>query len=52
MNDIWNWIQLALSAIGGVLGWFLGGLDGLLYALLTFVVIDYITGVMCAIVDK
>ncbi len=52
MKDIWNWIQLALSAIGGVLGWFLGGLDGLLYALLTFVVIDYITGVMCAIVDK
>ena len=52
MKDIWNWIQLALSAFGGVVGWFLGGLDGLLYALLTFVVIDYITGVMCAIVDK
>lgn len=52
MKEIWNWIQLALSAIGGVAGWFLGGLDGLLYALLTFVVIDYITGVMCAIIDK
>jgi len=52
MKDIWNWIQLVLSAFGGVVGWFLGGLDGLLYALLTFVVIDYITGVMCAIVDK
>jgi toxin secretion/phage lysis holin len=52
MKDIWNWIQLALSAFGGVVGWFLGGLDGLLYALLTFVVIDYITGVMCAIIDK
>ena len=52
MKDIWNWIQLVLSAFGGVVGWFLGGLDGLLNALLTFVVIDYITGVMCAIVDK
>ena len=40
------------SAVGGWLGWFLGGCDGLLYALLAFVVIDYITGVMCAIVDK
>lgn len=52
MKDIWNGIQLALSAFGGVVGWLLGGLDGLLYALLTFVVIDYVTGVMCAIVDK
>ena len=38
--------------IGGWLGYFLGGCDGLLYALLAFVVIDYITGVMCAIADK
>jgi len=39
-------------AIGGWLGWYLGGCDGLLYALLGFVVMDYITGVMCAIADK
>lgn len=37
--------------IGGWLGWFLGGCDGLLYALLVFVIVDYITGVMCAISD-
>lgn len=43
---------MALSALGGGIGWFLGGLDGFLYALIAFVVIDYITGVMCAIVDK
>lgn len=30
----------------------LGGVDGFLYALIAFVVIDYLTGVMCAIVDK
>lgn len=52
MKDIWNWIQAVLTALGGFLGWFLGGTDGFLYALLTFVVIDYITGVMCAIADK
>lgn len=44
-------IQLMFTAVGGWLGWFLGGCDGLLYALIAFVVIDYITGVMCAIND-
>lgn len=51
MKEIWGWIQLVFAAIGGWLGWFLGGADGFLYALIAFVVIDYITGVMCAIVD-
>ena len=51
MKEIWTWIQLILAAIGGWLGWFLGGADGFLYALIVFVAIDYITGVMCAIVD-
>lgn len=52
MKQIWTGIQLAFTAFGGFLGWFLGGLDGFLYALIAFTVIDYITGVMCAIVDK
>lgn len=52
MKEIWTWIQLALSAVGGALGWFFGGMDGLIYALLVFVIADYITGVMCAIADK
>lgn len=52
MKEIWNWIQTALAAIGGFMGWFLGGSDGFLYALIAFVVIDYITGVLCAIIDK
>ena len=51
MKEFWTTIQVVLAAIGGWLGWFLGGCDGLLYALLAFVVIDYITGVMCAVVD-
>lgn len=49
MKEFWNTIQLMFTAVGGWLGWFLGGCDGLLYALIAFVVIDYITGVMCAI---
>ena len=51
MKEFWNTIQLIFTAVGGWLGWFLGGCDGLLYALIAFVVIDYITGVMCAVVD-
>ena len=52
MKEIWNWIQIVFAAIGGGIGWFLGGADGFLYALIAFVVIDYITGVMCAISDR
>lgn len=52
MKQIWNGAQLAFAALGGFLGWFLGGLDGFLYALIIFAVVDYITGVMCAITDK
>lgn len=51
MKEFWNTIQIVFAGIGGWLGWFLGGCDGLLYALLAFVVVDYITGVMCAISD-
>lgn len=51
MKEFWNTIQLIFAGIGGWLGYFLGGCDGLLYALLAFVVIDYVTGVMCAITD-
>lgn len=44
MKEFWNTVQLAFTAVGGWLGYYLGGCDGLL--------IDYITGVMCAVVDK
>ena len=52
MKEFWNFIQVIFAAIGGWLGYFLGGCDGLIYALTAFVVVDYITGVMCAIADK
>ena len=52
MKEFWNVIQAVFAAVGGWLGYFLGGCDGLLYALLAFVVLDYITGIMCAVVDQ
>lgn len=52
MKEFWSVIQLIIAAIGGWLGWFLGGCDGLLYALIAFAVVDYLTGIMCAIVDR
>lgn len=52
MKTIWLGIQLGFSAVGGAIGWFFSGMDGLIYALLVFVIADYITGVMCAIADK
>lgn len=52
MKEFWNIIQFILAAVGGWLGWFLGGCDGLLCALLSFVVADYLTGLMCAFANK
>ena len=52
MKQIITNIQIAFTALGGFLGYWLGGLDGFLIALIAFVVIDYLTGVMVAIVQK
>ncbi len=52
MKTIWGFLQLSISAIGGWLGFVLGGFDGFLYALIGFMAVDYCTGVMCAILDK
>ena len=49
---IWAKFQMAFAAVGGWLGYFIGGVDGLMTALIIFVGLDYVTGVMCAVVDK
>ncbi len=49
---IWTKVQMVATLIGGWLGYFLGGLDGLLIALIIFMILDYITGLMCAVIDK
>ena len=48
MRMTWNEIRIGCAVIGAWLGWFIGGFDNLLYALLTFVCLDYVTGVLCA----
>ncbi len=52
MKGFWNTVQKVFAAVGGWLGWFLGGCDGLLYALVAFVAVDYVTGVLCAVADR
>lgn len=51
MKEFWNSIQMVFTIVGGWLGWFLGGCDGLILALLVFAMLDYVTGIMCAISD-
>ena len=52
MKEFWNTVQCVFTAVGGWLGYFLGGCDGLLIALVMFAAVDYITGIMCAINDQ
>ena len=49
---IWTKVQIAITAIGGWVGYFMGGMDGMLIALIVLMSLDYISGVMCAIMDR
>ena len=52
MDELLNYCKTVLALTGGVLGWMLGGFDSLIYALIAFVALDYVTGVLLAIVNK
>lgn len=52
IDIVWTKIQTAITMLGGWLGYFVGGMDGMLTALIILMAIDYVTGVMCAIADK
>lgn len=52
MEATFKTIQALIAVIGGYLGFFIGGLDGLVIVLIVCIAIDYVTGVMCAVVDK
>lgn len=52
MSEMWKTLQAVLAMLGGFLGYFVGGFDSLIKVLLTMIIIDYITGVMCAIAEK
>ncbi len=47
-----EFIQYLSSILGAGLGYLLGGFDGFLYALVIFIILDYITGIMIAITNK
>ncbi|MCW6106287.1 MULTISPECIES: phage holin family protein [Clostridium] len=52
MKNIIEMVQMVFASIGGWIGWMLGGIDGFLYALIAFVVIDYLTGIMASILEQ
>lgn len=52
MKDVANTMQYIFAAMGGSIGAVLGGFDGFLYALIVFVIVDYMTGVMVGILNK
>ena len=52
MKEFWNMVQMVFAAVGGWLGYYLGGCDGLLLALVACSAADYLTGVMCAVSDR
>ena len=51
MKEFWSMVQLVFTGIGGWLGYFLGGCDGLILTLFLFVVADYITGIMFLVIN-
>lgn len=47
-----NSIKVGLTACITWIGWLVGGYDTMMIVLLLFMIIDYLSGIMCAIVRK
>ena len=45
-------LKAGLTTVIGAIGWFVGGYDTMIITLLIFIVIDYLSGVMCVIINK
>ena len=52
MKELLATNKVLFSAIGGLIGSMFGEVDGVLYALFIFLIIDYVTGVFAAVVHK
>ncbi|HEM5206262.1 TPA: phage holin family protein [Streptococcus suis] len=52
MKELLTLNKILFSMIGGLIGSLFGELDGILYALLVFIIIDYLTGIFAAVVEK
>lgn len=48
MNDYWSY----LAAVGAFLSWLIGGFDSLVQILVIFIVIDYLTGLAKAWINR
>ncbi|HEM5992043.1 TPA: phage holin family protein [Streptococcus suis] len=52
MKELLTLNKILFSMIGGLIGSLFGELDGILYALLVFIILDYLTGIFAAVVEK
>ncbi|HFI0253684.1 TPA: holin family protein [Streptococcus suis] len=52
MKELLTLNKILFSMIGGLIGSLFGELDGILYVLLVFIIIDYLTGIFAAVVEK
>lgn len=52
MKELLTLNKILFSMIGGLIGSLFGELDGILYALLVFIIVDYLTGIFAAVVEK
>lgn len=52
MKDFGTYVQMMATAIGNWFNWFMGDGDNLLYTLITLVLLEYLTSIMCAIKDR
>lgn len=52
MTKITEIIKVIFASVGCALSWFLGELNGLLYALIAFMCVDYLTGIIVAFINK
>lgn len=52
VSKIANICEVLFAFLGGLIGWLFGGFDSLIYAMIAFVAIDYVTGVLLAFQKK
>ena len=46
MDKLFNWVSVVVGIFGGVFAWAFGAWDKLLCALITLIILDYITGLL------
>ena len=52
MSVVWLSIKILIGAFGGFLGWYVGGMDNLVFGLIVFITIDYVTGIIKGYIKK